>query len=210
MFERLTKDYGDLVKFPGLFGKPTLLLSFDPTAFEKVYRNEGTRPIRRGLDVFGYYRKCVRPDVFKGYAGLIGDQGDKWEKMRMTVNPIMMQPRVIKSYVMPVDEVAADFVDKIRRMRDGNGEMPNDFGHELNLWALESIGVIALEQRLGVMADVKHPEAELIIKVHRQATFYLSYTRFICRPLQIFLHWQIHLNLNRPYGVTMRLRHLNN
>lgn len=141
-------------------------MSFDPDTFETIFRTEGAWPTRRGFDVFAYYRRNVRPEVFKGYVGLLSDQGETWGKMRTAVNPAMMQPRVIKSYVKPVDEVAQEFVDKMRRMQDGNGEMPDDFGQELNQWALESIGLIALDQRLGVMADVRPPEGEQLIKVN--------------------------------------------
>lgn len=148
-----------------MFGKQTLIMSFDPDNIEKVFRTEGVWPVRRGIDTFGHYRKKIRPEVFKGYAGLVSDQGETWSKMRMAVNPVMMQPRVVKSYVQPVDVVACEFIEKIHRLRDANGEMPDDFGQELNQWALESIGVIALEQRLGVMADVRLPETEQVIKV---------------------------------------------
>lgn len=165
LHKRILVEYGPLVKFPGLFGKPTMVISYDPAHFEKVFRTEGVWPVRRGIYTFGYYRQKVRPEVFKGYAGLVSDQGETWSKMRTAVNPVMMQPRVIKSYVEPVDTVAREFVAKMRQMRDGNGEMPDDFAQELNQWSLESIGVIALEQRLGVMADVRLPETEAVIKV---------------------------------------------
>jgi len=37
----------------------------------KVFRTEGIWPERRVLDSFVYYRKNVRPDVFKGMGGLL-------------------------------------------------------------------------------------------------------------------------------------------
>jgi len=42
---------------------------------------------------------------------------------------------------------------------DENNETPANFGHEINKWALESIGVIALDTRLGILnetEDSKH------------------------------------------------------
>lgn len=165
LHRRLWTEYGTLVKLPGLFGRATIIMTYDPAHFEKIFRTEGAWPKRRGIETFAYYRMKVRPDVFKGCGGLVSDQGEAWGRMRTAVNPVMMQPRVIKSYVEPVDVVAREFVAKMSRMRDGNGEMPDDFGQELNQWSLESIGVIALEQRLGAMAEVRQPETDAVIKV---------------------------------------------
>lgn len=142
-----------------------MVFTFDPDHFEKVFRTEGLWPVRRGIDTFEYYRKKVRPEVFKDMGGLVSDQGETWLKMRSAVNPVMMHPKIVKSYIEPVDMVARDFVKKIRLMRDAKDEMPDDFGNELNLWALESIGVIALDQRLGVLAFERNPDTEQIIKV---------------------------------------------
>lgn len=38
-------------------------------------------------------------------------------------------------------------------MRDANMEMPADFWEKLNEWALESIGFISLDLRLGILND---------------------------------------------------------
>lgn len=142
-----------------------MLFSFNPANYEKIFRTEGAWPVRRGLHSFEYYRKKVRPEVFKDMGGLVSDQGETWFNMRMAVNPVMMQPKIVKAYIAPVDEVARDFVNKIKIMRNADNEMPDDFGNELNQWALESIGVIALDQRLGVMSFEKNSETEAIIKV---------------------------------------------
>lgn len=161
----LRNDFGPTVKLPGMFGKRTIVLTYNPANFEKIFRTEGIWPIRRGNDTFEYYRKQVRPEVFKGRGGLLGDQGEEWGKMRMVVNPVMMQPKVARAYVDPVDLVARDFVAQIREILDSNQELPDDFGSMMNEWSLESIGVIALDHRLGVMSKERNQETENIIKV---------------------------------------------
>ena len=45
---------------------------------------------------------------------------------------------------------------RVRSIRDAKNEMPDDFYETLNEWALESVGLIALDTRLGIM---KNPEA---------------------------------------------------
>lgn len=158
-------EYGEFIKMPGLFGKKDVLFTMDPKNFEILFRTEGPWPVRKGIDVFEYYRKEIRPDVFKGMGGLVSDQGETWLNMRMAVNPVMLQPRNVKTYILPVDEVAQDFVAKMKLMLDSKNEMPDNFSNELNHWALESIGVIALDQRLGVLSTDANLEAQTIIKV---------------------------------------------
>lgn len=161
----LRSRYGDILKMPGLFGKRELLMAFDPKIFEIVYRTEGNWPFRRALETFEYYRKNVRPDFFGGTAGLISDQGEPWANMRKTVQPVMLKPKSIKSYVPSVDDVTREFIAKIHTMRDGNNEMPADFSNEMALWAIESIGLIAMDTRLGVMERNRNDEADGLIKV---------------------------------------------
>lgn len=172
--QRLRDKYGPLSRLPGMLGKPDMVFTFDPAHFEPVYRTEGVWPQRRGLASFTYYRTEVRPDVFKGMGGLVSDQGATWHRLRSAVNPAMMAPKVAKSYVPAVDAVTRDFLRKVHMLRDADDELPANFGTELNLWSLESIGAIALDRRLGVMAFERDADAELLIKTVKDF-FELSY-----------------------------------
>jgi len=50
----------------------------------------------------------------------------------------MMQPRTIKIHVAQISEVARDFVEKMRALRDPETlELPTDFKNELQKWGLE-------------------------------------------------------------------------
>lgn len=149
---------------PGMLGKPDMVFSFDPRHSETVYRTEGVWPKRTGIESFTYYRTEVRPDVFKGMGGLVSDQGETWQRLRSAVNPVMMAPRVARSYVPEVDAVARDFMHKVHMLRDPHDELPATFGNEMNLWALESIGVIALDRRLGVLAFERDRDADVLIE----------------------------------------------
>lgn len=158
-------EYGPILKFPGLFGKPDMVITFEPKDMETVFRNEGQWPMRRGIDTIEYYRKKIRPDVFKKGTGLVMDQGETWGKLRTAANPIMMKPKVVKAYIPDIDEVAKDFIRKIKTLRDKNNEMPDDFQNELNKWSLESITLIALEHRLGLLTKDNDPENQKFISV---------------------------------------------
>lgn len=41
----------------------------------------------------------------------------------------------------------------MREIRDGNMEMPGHFWENINQWALESIALVALDTRLGILND---------------------------------------------------------
>lgn len=173
--KRLYEKYGPLVRLPGMLGKENMVFSFDPSHFEPVYRTEGIWPSRRGLASFVYYRTVLRPEIFKGMGGLVNDQGEPWHKLRSAVNPVMMAPRVARNYVPVVDEVSRDFLRKVHLLRDANDELPATFGNELNLWALESIGTIALDRRLGVMSFERDADADLLIQTVKDF-FRLTYS----------------------------------
>lgn len=161
----LKSEYGDIVRVQGMFGREDLVFTFRPEIYEKMFRNEGIYPQRRGLDTFTYYRQVLRPDIFHGRGGLLTEHGEKWYDVRTKVNPVMLKPNVVRMYVTKVDKVGQDFIDKIRVMRNKEtNEVNEKFGFELNKFALESIGVIALDERLGVLSD-DLPEAQRIIEV---------------------------------------------
>lgn len=85
----------------------------------------------------------------------------------------MMQPRVAKQYITPVEEVSDEFIQKLAfkslylylfflhsllifrllKLRDSNNELPDNVCNEFNKWALESIARIALDTRLGCLRD---------------------------------------------------------
>lgn len=76
-----------------------------------------------------------------------------------------MQPRVTIHYVNKMDLVAQEFIEIIRKLAitDPKRQMPDDFGNELNKWALESMGVIAIDKRLGCLSPTPNPESQQII-----------------------------------------------
>lgn len=71
--------------------------------------------------------------------------------MRKVVNPILMQPKVIKGYVSCIDGVAAELVDNMNYFarQNGKGEMPDNFLDELYKFALESVALVAVDRKIG-------------------------------------------------------------
>lgn len=77
----------------------------------------------------------------------------------------MLQPKTVKTYITPVDEVAIDFVKRIKSIRDDKNEVPAEFQNEMNKWALETVGCMALDARLGVLGNLeKDSDAQKLIQ----------------------------------------------
>lgn len=69
-YKKLKDEYGSLIKLPGIFGNPDLVLAFEPEDFEDILRTEGKFPIRNGLLTLKHYRNTYRQDVFDKRGGL--------------------------------------------------------------------------------------------------------------------------------------------
>ncbi|CAH2236859.1 jg27473 [Pararge aegeria aegeria] len=190
MYER----FGPIIRMEGYFGSPPIILLYDAEASAQILRGENWMPNRPGFQSLQYFRKNyyqkqgAAPD---GPTGLITDHGDVWKKFRSTVNPIMLQPKTIKLYTSSLNEVAEDMIERMRLIRNDKNMLKGNFDFEMNLWALESISVVALGGRLNCF-DPKLPESsparKLIHLVHEiftivdQLDFKPSVWRYISTP----------------------------
>lgn len=69
---RLHKQYGEIVRFSGLIGRPDLLFIFNADEIEKCYRNEGPTPFRPSMPSLVRYKSVVRKDFFGDLGGVVG------------------------------------------------------------------------------------------------------------------------------------------
>lgn len=71
-FYRIThKKYGDVFKFPGMFGRRDVVMTFNPDDFATIFRTEGPWPFRDGLDTLTYHRKVRGAELFGTVGGLV-------------------------------------------------------------------------------------------------------------------------------------------
>lgn len=68
---KLHSEYGSVVRFPGLFGRESLVFLYDADQVERVFRNEGQYPDRRSFEFIQQFREKYRPELFKGNGGLL-------------------------------------------------------------------------------------------------------------------------------------------
>uniref|UniRef100_A0A1A9VGK8 Cytochrome P450 n=1 Tax=Glossina austeni TaxID=7395 RepID=A0A1A9VGK8_GLOAU len=163
VMKELHTNYGKIAKIGGLIGHPDLLFIFDGDEIRKIFKKEETMPHRPSMPCLKHYKGELRKDFFGDVAGLIGVHGKNWELFRQEVQQVLLQPQIAKKYVSPLNGIATEFMARIHEMRDENQELPANFLHELHKWALESVGFIALNTRLGCLTPTGSEDSQKII-----------------------------------------------
>ncbi|XP_028028461.1 cytochrome P450 CYP12A2-like [Bombyx mandarina] len=149
---KLYDIYGPIVRIDSMFSKDAIVLLYDAESAGIILRNENNMPIRIGFKSLSYYRQKYKKsenDRTDRPTGLVSDHGELWKSFRSAVNPVLLQPKTIRLYSSALEEVATDMVERLRSLRDENNRIRGQFDQEMNLWSLESIGVVALGNRLN-------------------------------------------------------------
>ncbi|CAG9562981.1 unnamed protein product [Danaus chrysippus] len=166
----LYETYGPIVRLEGNFGSPPMIFLYDAEPAMHIFRNENVLPLRPGFQSLEYFRKTYnkRSEAVES-TGLLTEHEEAWKKFRSAVNPVMLQPNTIKLYSGILAEVADDMISRMKSLRDTDNMIKNELDMEMNLWSLESIGLVALGRRLNCF-DPNLPEdspvKELIKVVH--------------------------------------------
>jgi len=144
------EKYGNIVRIPAHLRRPDTILLYHPDDFGTIFRTEGRCPTRFGMDSFEYYRTHIRPDVFET-KGLVAEQGERWCKFRKIADPVVASPLTVNNYIPWIDEVTQEFIEMTYLSLDQNQETVPNFGESIQRWALEAMGGIALDTKLGVL-----------------------------------------------------------
>ncbi|KAH8394653.1 hypothetical protein KR222_000876 [Zaprionus bogoriensis] len=164
VMHELHVNYGKMAKVGGLIGHPDLLFVFDGDEIRNIFKKEEAMPHRPSMPSLRHYKGELRRDFFGDVAGLIGVHGPKWEAFRQEVQHILLQPQTAKKYIPPLNDIASEFMGRIEEMRNEQDELPDNFLHELYKWALESVGRVSLDTRLGCLKPEGSTEAQQIIE----------------------------------------------
>ncbi|XP_066591918.1 probable cytochrome P450 301a1, mitochondrial [Prorops nasuta] len=154
------QDYGKIVRLSGLIGRPDLLFVYDADEIEKIYRNEGPTPFRPSMPCLVHYKAKVRKDFFGQLPGVVGVHGEPWREFRTRVQKPVLQPKTVRKYITPIEVVTNDFVSRMLEIKNDENEMPADFDNEIHKWALECIGRVALDVRLGCLGENLKADSE--------------------------------------------------
>lgn len=157
-FDELRQEHGEVFRV-SMQGLGETVVIFNPEHIQQVYSLDGPMPILPGFHALERMRREELPDVFTDTTGLIS-QGEDWYHFRQAVQQDMMRVSSALHYVADIQDIAQELADKIAKSRAADGILdPLPLLHE---FALESIGCIFLESRLGVLKG--DPDGKAIIK----------------------------------------------
>lgn len=153
----LLKRYGPIAKIvnPGM--APMIVVA-NADDCGMLNRETLSQPIRTPLASLKHLRDTWTDDYFEKRAGIIVESGDEWWRVRSLVQTTMLKPMVIDEYLPEMDGVSCALMDRIQELQDKYGQMPDNFQDELYKWALESVGIVALDRRFGCLGA---PEGSL-------------------------------------------------
>ncbi|XP_054643786.1 sterol 26-hydroxylase, mitochondrial isoform X1 [Dunckerocampus dactyliophorus] len=140
------KIYGPLWK--SKYGPMVVVNVASAELIEQVLRQEGRLPVRTDMPHWRAYRE-LRNQAH----GPLSEMGANWQRIRSILNPRMLKPKHVSSYADRVNEVVADFVERVRWLREtaGSGVMVHDVTEELYKFAFEGICSVLFETRMGCM-----------------------------------------------------------
>lgn len=149
-------QYGPIVT-ERLPGRRIIVHLFSAHDFRTLYQEEGRTPYRMGAQPFKWYHDS-RPEYFAN-PGIINAQHEQWQEIRAMAQPSTLRPRAVQSYAGAIAEAARGVVDYIAIHRDKNGYVHN-FEVIMNKWALESIMMLSLGKKLGLLEDDMRRDSE--------------------------------------------------
>ncbi|KAG7158381.1 probable cytochrome P450 49a1 [Homarus americanus] len=160
-FEKIVKMYGPIVQIHSPFNPPAVII-VNPDDCEIMLRATMENPIRDGFHSLKKIRQNAVDNYFNHKTGLLSENGEEWWRVRSRVQTSMMKPKNVVSYLPEMDQITLDFMERIAYLQSQHGEMPSDFQNEIYKWALESVGIVALNRRLGCLDPNITEESEPI------------------------------------------------
>lgn len=143
----------------------------DPNDFELTFRADGKYPYRVLFKLFEYYFTNQVPKKFHFGPALVTQHGENWYKLRTIINPIVVKPSMVNLHTTNADQIALEFIGRIREVRDSKNETPEDFMTEINKWTIEVLANIAFDTRLNLfiseLADEQTRAVRFVESIHK-------------------------------------------
>ncbi|XP_048351862.1 1,25-dihydroxyvitamin D(3) 24-hydroxylase, mitochondrial [Sphaerodactylus townsendi] len=193
----LKKQHLTLADYHRKFGKifRMKLGAFDsvhigaPCLLEALYRKESTYPQRLEIKPWKAYRDYRD----EGY-GLLILEGKDWQKVRSAFQHKLMKPTEIVKLDSKINQVLADFMDRMDTLCNKNGEI-DDLYSELNKWSFESICLVLYGKRFGLLQQNVGDEGLNFIKAIK--TMMSTFGMMMVTPVELHKSlntkvWQAH------------------
>ncbi|KAH9507956.1 hypothetical protein Btru_052455 [Bulinus truncatus] len=167
--------YGDIVK-ETIAGR-TVVHLFKPDYIKLIYETESKYPIIPPLlETVQLYRKKRELAL-----GLGNSNGEEWYRLRKVVQFIMLRPQASLDYLPAQNEVANDFVEKMKTLIDTTGQIP-ELNKWIARWGIESSANNCLDGRMGFFEDRGMTLGDRIIE-NNHRVFNLSTKLYFALPL---------------------------
>ncbi|KAK6629654.1 hypothetical protein RUM43_003472 [Polyplax serrata] len=139
------KVYGPIVKLPEILGGRIVLMS-RPEHLSAVFEQDHRSPINSVLDSIERSRLQRKRKIQPAGAYHLTED---WNTLKNTIG----QPTTvnIEKYFDGIDEAAEKFVRRIRLLRNGQNEVPEDFLFEINKWSLECLCSMLFDKSFGFL-----------------------------------------------------------
>ncbi|MCI4375851.1 hypothetical protein PGIGA_G00114330 [Pangasianodon gigas] len=143
-----SQKYGKI--FKSRFGPQLVVSIADRDMVAQVLRAEGVAPQRANMESWKEYR-----DMRGRATGLISAEADEWLKMRSVLRQLILRPRDVAVFSDDVNEVVADLVVKVRKLRSQqpDGLTVLNVNDMFFKFAMEGVASILYETRLGCLED---------------------------------------------------------
>lgn len=199
LLEGLIQKHGPMVRLETPQFPPAVLV-INPDHIKAMIRATMDNPVRYGFLSLKKIRLEMEDDYFEGKTGVLSENGEEWWRVRSRVQTPMLKSKNVVSYLSQVDQITLDFIERMAFFQAKHGEMPHDFQTELYKWALESVGVVALNRRLGCLTPDLPEDSEpmRLIRLVSDLFHNLNLTEFGVHTWRIFP--------TRPYR-TVREKH---
>ncbi|XP_007537052.1 cholesterol side-chain cleavage enzyme, mitochondrial [Erinaceus europaeus] len=131
----------------------------DPQDVALLFRSEGQHPERYVIPAWlAYHEQHQRP------LGVLLKSADAWRRDRLALNPEVMLPQTVASFLPLLEPVARDFVALLkRRVEQGGGHFSGDISGDLFRFAFESISHVMFGERMGMLEEQVDPESQRFI-----------------------------------------------
>ncbi|KAK2585165.1 hypothetical protein KPH14_008667 [Odynerus spinipes] len=141
----LFNKYGCIVRLNGPFSGDIVMIH-RPEHIAEVFKQEGDTPIRSGIDVLEHYRLHHRKYRL---AGAFSMQGSEWiafkEKVHKPFN------KIDSNSFRKLEVISEDFIDRIRKIRNRQDEVPSNFNEDVTRWGSECFFTLMFDKKLGFL-----------------------------------------------------------
>jgi len=171
-FSQYEKTYGDIVKLD--FGAHTLILSFDPTQWENLFRSAGKYPEPLPLFPLLERERRKRKKDSSYMMVPLALEGEEWRQNRNVLDKKFMHVTQVQKYMSRFNDIGDDLVKIIANQSQKNGYLPN-LENIFYAYSTEGVGSVIFDYRIRVLNDPVPEKAQEFLSTLQQTFSVMSH-----------------------------------